>query len=91
MQYYLSIIGSYYDEIPQTKITGTYDKQTSNAVYAFQLAFSLDPDRIVDEKDWNEIQNVYLGILPYFKDATEQNKVYDGRFPGFTLKMDSEG
>ncbi|MBQ7128491.1 MAG: peptidoglycan-binding protein [Clostridia bacterium] len=91
LQYYLSIIGSYYDEIPQTQITGVYDEQTANAVYAFQLAFSLDPDRIVNERDWNEIQNVYFGILPYFKDATDQYKVYDGRFPGFTLKMNSEG
>lgn len=82
LQYYLSVIGSYYDEIGQIEITGTYDLATAEAVYDFQLAFSLDPDRIVDERDWNEIYAVYLGILPYFKESSEVNKANEGQFSG---------
>lgn len=85
LQYYLSVIGSYYDEIGQINITGTFDNETAEAVYDFQLAFSLDPDRIVDERDWNEIYSVYLGIRPYFKDSGKTDKANEGQFSG-TIK-----
>lgn len=85
LQYYLSVIGSYYDEIGQINITGTFDNETAEAVYNFQLAFSLDPDRIVDERDWNEIYSVYLGIRPYFKDSGKTDKANEGQFSG-TIK-----
>lgn len=86
LQYYLSVVGAYYDEIPIIEITSVYDEATTNAVIAFQEAFSLVPDGIVGEQTWQELYRVYLGVLPFFKNDADQTKINEGQFPGYTLR-----
>ena len=86
LQYYLSVVGAYYDEIPQIEITGVYDEATKNAIIAFQKAFSLSPDGIVGEQTWQELYRVFLGVRPFFKNDADQSKINEGQFPGYTLR-----
>ena len=86
LQYYLSVVGAYYDEIPQIEITGVYDEATKNAIIAVQKAFSLSPDGIVGEQTWQELYRVFLGVRPFFKNDADQSKINEGQFPGYTLR-----
>lgn len=63
MQYYLSVVGAYYDEIPIIKDDGFFGQQTQNAVIAAQKLFNLVADGIVGEKTWNAIYSAYLSII----------------------------
>ena len=63
LQYYLRVIGDYYDAVPIITVTGVYDEETQNAVTAFQNVFSLDPDGITGELTWAAIFDAYYGIL----------------------------
>ena len=86
LQYYLSVVGAYYDEIPQIEITGTFDTATENAVVAFQKAFSLSPDGIVGEQTWQELYRVFLGVRPFIQNDGDTSKINEGQFGGYTLR-----
>ena len=63
LQYYLRVIGDYYDAVPIITVTGVYDEETQNAVISFQNIFSLAPDGITGELTWAAIFDAYYGIL----------------------------
>lgn len=88
LQYYLIVVGSYYNQIPQIEQTGTFDEQTRNAVIAFQKAFSLQPDGIVGEQTWQELYRVYLGVLPKLQESADTSSLNEGQFPGYTLRQE---
>lgn len=62
LQYYLAVIGEFYDAVPRVAFTGVYDDATVAAVQAFQRAYGLDPDGIVGLRTWTEIYRAYRGI-----------------------------
>ncbi len=87
IQYYLNVIGAFYDTIPRILISGVFDEETENAVRAYQQAFGLEVDGIVGRLTWQSIQEVYESIL-----ATSQ--LIDGGvvlFPGRVLQVGFEG
>ncbi len=87
IQYYLNVIGAFYDTIPRILISGAFDEETENAVRAYQQAFGLEVDGIVGRLTWQSIQEVYESIL-----ATSQ--LIDGGvvlFPGRVLQVGFEG
>ncbi|MBQ5591172.1 MAG: peptidoglycan-binding protein [Clostridia bacterium] len=86
LQYYLGVVGSYYDEIPIIEQTGVFDAQTKNAIIAFQKAFSLTPDGIVGEQTWQELYRAFLGVEPFFKNDADTSKANEGQFSGYTLR-----
>ncbi len=63
LQYLLSIIGDFNDSIPPVEIDGIYGSATEAAVTAFQREYGLTPDGIVGEQTWNELINVFDGIV----------------------------
>lgn len=63
LQYFLSYIGIYNDQVPTVPITGYFGDQTRDAVLAFQRAYGLTPDGIVGIQTWNAIYNAYRGII----------------------------
>lgn len=63
MQYYLSVVGAYYSEIPVIDDDGFFGTQTQNAVIAAQKLFGLTPDGIVGEQTWNALYSAYLSIV----------------------------
>ncbi len=89
LQYFLSYIGVYIDEIPPVPITGYFGEQTRNSVMAFQRAFNLTPDGIVGPYTWNAIYNVYRGIIESLPPSAFANTAQP--FPGTFLVRGSEG
>lgn len=86
LQYYLSVVASYYNQIPTITQNGVFDEQTRNAVIAFQEAFGLQPDGIVGVNTWQELYRVYLGVFPKLKSGADITKNNEGQFPGYTLR-----
>lgn len=63
LQYYLAVIGAYYERIPPVDITGYYGVMTEDSVRAFQQVFGLTANGVVNTVTWNEIYNAYAGIV----------------------------
>ena len=63
LQYFLAVVGAYYESVLPIEITGTYDQQTENSVRSFQAVYGLPETGIVDEQTWNELYRAYAGIV----------------------------
>lgn len=62
LQYYLSTISLFYDEIPSVSIDGRFGPSMERAVLAFQRQFGLVQDGIVGRATWNRIYEVYQSV-----------------------------
>ena len=62
LQYMLSILANYIDQIPAVTIDGIYGPATEDAVRQAQRWFSLPITGIVDAKTWDEIYDQFSGI-----------------------------
>lgn len=63
LQYYLSIIGEYNENISQVAIDGRYGVTTEQAVRNFQKEYVLPVDGVVGEVTWNKIIDIFGGIM----------------------------
>lgn len=82
VQYYLAFLGYFIPQLPPITITGNFDEQTRDAVYAFQDYTGLSVTGIVDRNTWNnlvQLYNLLISNLPenYRKFVSE---IYPGRF-----------
>lgn len=83
LQYYLSVVGAYYNSVLPIEITGVYDQQTENSVRSFQQVFGLPQTGVMDRTTWNDLYNAYLGIVENVPISLEsENAVL---FPGVFL------
>lgn len=83
LQYYLSVVGAYYNNVLPVEISGNFDAQTENSVRSFQQVFGLVQNGIVDRAVWNALNDAYLGIVenvPLNEDSEDPIL-----FPGFIL------
>ena len=62
LQYFLAVVGAYYESVLPIKITGIYDAQTEASVRSFQRVYGLKETGIVDEATWNDLYRAYAGI-----------------------------
>jgi peptidoglycan hydrolase-like protein with peptidoglycan-binding domain len=67
LQFMLNYISSFYAEVPPVIENGIFARETGNAVRAFQKAFGLPPNGIVDPKMWQEIYDVYWKINDHIR------------------------
>ena len=63
MQYYLAVVGAYYNSVIPVSINGTFDADTAASVRSFQQTYGLPQTGIVDRRTWNDIYRAYQGIL----------------------------
>ena len=64
LQYYLAVIGAYYERVSPVDITGYFGTNTEQSVISFQKVFGINPaNGIVNRNTWNEIYRAYDGIL----------------------------
>ena len=63
IQYYIDVISYFYNNIPKIKIDGIYGPKTKNAVIEFQKLFGLNPDGIVGNITWYNLNKTYTSIL----------------------------
>ncbi len=88
-QYFLAVVGQNLSAIPVIRVDGSFGPETENAVRAFQRVYGLPVTGIVDERTWNDLFNVYRGIVL----ATPE--YYTGvpvaPFPGYILTIGMQG
>ncbi|MCI8553706.1 MAG: spore cortex-lytic protein [Clostridiales bacterium] len=87
LQYYLAVIGTFYETVPPINVTGTFDAPTREAVIAFQKTYGLTPDGIVGRATWNDIVRAYRGIL----DSGVTLEGGQPLYPGTVLSLGAEG
>ncbi len=83
LQYYLAVIGAYYESVQPVDITGYFGEQTEASVKSFQRVFGLPETGVVERRTWNDLYRAYLGIV-------ESVPIDDGDdivlYPGIVLK-----
>ncbi len=83
LQYYLEVIGAYYEQVQPAAITGTFDAQTAAAVESFQQVFGLPRTGVVDRATWNAMYEAYAGIFESIPRDLERGVTL---FSGINLK-----
>ncbi|MBQ8435581.1 MAG: peptidoglycan-binding protein [Oscillospiraceae bacterium] len=63
LQYFLAVIGAYYEAVMPVEITGYYGPETENSVKSFQKVFGLPETGTVNRSVWLDIYRAYLGIV----------------------------
>ncbi len=63
LQYYLAVIGAYYEAVTPVEITGYFGEQTENSVKSFQRVFGLPQTGEVDRATRNDLYRAYQGIV----------------------------
>ncbi len=89
VQYYLNILSSYYNTIPEVEITGVLDSATSQSLIEFQKTMNLPVTGIIDDATWFKINEVLLGILITLPPG--QLAFPRIAFPGIVYRRGSEG
>lgn len=87
LQYFIAVLGEYYNSIRPISVNGSYDRETENAVRDIQLTFGLPVDGIAGRQTWEAIYSAYLGI------TDTQSGIEGGvpRYPGEPLSSGSRG
>jgi len=82
VQYYLAFLGYFLPELPPIAITGVYDENTRDAVYAFQSRNGLAVDGIVGRDTWIALQQAYGQLLRELPEEYRQysDQIYPGKF-----------
>lgn len=62
LQYYLAVIGAYYEAVTPVEITGYFGEKTEISVKSFQRVFGLPQTGEVDRATRNDLYRAYQGI-----------------------------
>ena len=84
LQYFLAVVGAYYESVDRIESTGIYDEQTAASVRSFQRVYGLPVTGIVDEATWNDIYRAYAGIAASI--PIEDAEWIPLLYPGFVLQ-----
>ena len=89
LQYLLSLIGAYEQEIPIIEIDGIFGEGTESAVRAFQRNYGITETGVMDYATWDQLYRAYIGILEslpsgFFGEGTLP-------YPGEVLRIGSQG
>lgn len=88
LQYYLAVIGAYYEAVTPVEITGYFGEETENSVKSFQRVFGLPQTGIVDRLTWNDMHRAYRGIVESVPFDSAVDVVL---YPGIVLKEGGSG
>jgi len=83
IQYFLAVIGAYYERVQPVAITGFYDQKTKESVQSFQQVFGLEQTGEVNSAVWNDLLRAYLGIV---ESVPAENPGITALFPGNVLR-----
>lgn len=83
IQYYLAVIGAYYEAVIPVDITGYFGEETEKSVKSFQRVFGLPQTGVVDRLTWNDMYRAYQGIVESLPFTGSDDVVL---YPGTVLK-----
>ncbi|MBR7091708.1 MAG: peptidoglycan-binding protein [Clostridia bacterium] len=86
-QYYLAVLGRFYESIPEIEADGIFGNATREAVLAAQREFGLREDGIVGRETWQAVYSAYRGVLQ----AIDPSSAVVDLFPGTVLRIGSQG
>ncbi|WP_245570808.1 peptidoglycan-binding protein [Anaerovorax odorimutans] len=82
IQYYVRVLGCYYDDIPVIEIDGYFGPETTEAVKAIQAKFGILVDGVVGIQTWAELDKAYKNIVNRIPESCLENKTI---YPGYIL------
>lgn len=90
LQYYLAVIGAFYEAVQPVDITEYFGQETEDSVKSFQKVFGLPQTGVVDRTTARDIYRAYFGIIDSLPEPSpeEGNVVL---FPGVVLREGSSG
>ena len=78
LQYYLAVIGAYYEAVQPVEITGYFGEMTEKSVKSFQRVFGLPQSGMVDRATRNDLYRAYKGIAETVKPDYTAVALYPG-------------
>lgn len=89
LQYLLSLIGAYEQEIPIISIDGIFGEGTRDAVIAFQRNYGIEETGVVTYPTWDQLYRAYIGILESLPEGYFGGETLP--YPGFVLRVGVSG
>ncbi len=89
VQYYLSFLSFFFENIDFVPLTGVFDAETERAVRAFQETYGLTVDGIVGKQTWNKLTSVYNDIVSSL--PADYQTVLGTVFPGKMIVLGDTG
>lgn len=89
LQYLLSLIGAYEQEIPIISIDGVFGEETESAVRAFQRNYGIEETGVVAFATWDQLYRAYIGILDSLPSGFFGESTFP--YPGEVLRIGSQG
>ncbi len=89
LQYYLNVIGTFNNELPEIPINDIYGDNTENAVRQFQSFYGLPVTGVTDEDTWYKIIEVYDSVLAGLPEGYSGGKAK--LYPGYFLSEGMSG
>lgn len=88
LQYYLSIIAYFNQNLQPVPLNGVFDSATTRAVERFQEFYGLPVTGIVNTATWNVISNIYRQTVNSLPSGYQGNnaKLYPGYFLSFGMR-----
>ena len=87
LQYYLAVIGAYYEAVIPVEITGYFGEQTERSLKSFQRVFALPQTGVADRATRNDLYRAYQGIV----DSVPPQYTYVALYPGTVLREGANG
>lgn len=87
LQYYLAVIGAYYEAVTPVEITGYFGEKTELSVKSFQRVFGLPQTGEVDRATRNDLYRAYQGIA----EAVPPQYTAVALYPGTVLREGVSG
>ena len=82
LQYYLAVIGAYYEAVTPVEITGYFGEKTERSLKSFQRVFGLPQTGEADRATRNDLYRAYQGIA----DAVKPQYTAVALYPGTVLR-----
>ena len=87
LQYYLAVIGAYYEAVEPVEITGYFGEKTERSVKSFQRVFGLPQTGEVDRATRNDLYRAYQGIA----ESVPPEYTAVALYPGTVLREGDRG
>ena len=87
LQYYLAVIGAYYEAVIPVEITGYFGEQTERSLKSFQRVFGLPQTGVMDKATRNDLYRAYQGIV----ESVPPQYTYVALYPNTVLREGASG